>query len=138
MFSIDENGRSAAISGTRHGETRADRIVIFFWKTRGAIPDSFLGKSVQGADRFATLRPEETLRMVDVGRTRVPSGPDLVDEPRRAVRKERPKIEGRDWRRPRVVQGASAPRLHTQPESASELARKGAPARDRTPRSRRG
>jgi hypothetical protein len=48
----------------------------------------------------------------------VPFGPDLVDEPRRA-------IEGRDCRRPRGVQGASAPRLHTRPESASKLARKG-------------
>ena len=35
MFSIDENGRSAASFGARHSETRADRIVIFFGKRAG-------------------------------------------------------------------------------------------------------
>ena len=61
MFSIDENGRSAASFGARHSETRADRIVIFF-KKRGAISDSFLGKIGQVAWSIAHAASRETLR----------------------------------------------------------------------------
>jgi hypothetical protein len=84
MFSIDENGRSAASSDAAIAK-RALTGLSFFWKTRGAIPDSVFQKNRMWGGAICLAASRETLQDGRWSEDRVPSGPDLVDEPRRAV-----------------------------------------------------